>query len=836
MIDTALEDAAGHLERGQALMAVRRIVECYSLAAVDLSEEPQSTPEQFRLLAATLRLPDAGSAGWWLRVGMLWEQTGAMSLASACVGTARSLIDAGSRVTEEELLGIAEWSARRSCQQREPQAAITQQHRPELAPDRAARLALVFGSWKSRKSGPRDFSHISALAGKGDKESALVAALAKNREWNQRLMMTRWWYELRLYSAAIEQFFDVAAEESIEEWLPSNEGISGLLACGRSFQMIGDDVSAYAAFQVASWISGRASVQGENNKENDLAKTISEALEEVSGAKGLLHTRAHAHFWRGSGSYIVDFLLKVRAGTRAFSYFHERVQTLRQIFPEDALRLQIRGYRDAACWLRGGFPRRRRARSDVFQQLASRCEGRALPALAPTPLSAVQSSARPHRSGINLERPHKGMLRFVGQGQGHNGIAVPLGFRAGPVATRVTLPMGAGHRLVALGTKLDEMLPAAAVRKLVDQGCRVLWIDRSERTPYLRNSLPPGTARITAGTAVTNECRRWLIDAGNSAIIKRNLLAPNGVTPGYPWRAELDDLIHELWSQLSSDDLWRFIQGSPAEGVVKYVLDLVTGRTTDTLTGPESLRRLVSLMEIMRRVTDDLRMACRMAWEVPPESVGITESAGSLAYMQLPAQAAGNVGLTALLALNSFLETAAEPRDGAGEGDDFEISYRKVRPQSVSGSALPADEDDDQHDPEDDDDDEIVSSRERNDWVRHSLLAAQHNYSVCVVLSGNWSDDIGAALDVLGRYQAVAPHGAVLCFPDAGSPAQRPRLREYSDNLLLGALDETSIRSLDIALGTSVSGRHSSGRAARSCTLLTTCHERVIHTPVVIWS
>ncbi len=145
-----------------------------------------------------------------------------------------------------------------------------------------------------------------------------MAALNSERVAEERLTMTDWWYQCRNYPAAIEQFFDVSAESGIVEWIGSYEGGVGLIACGRSFQLLGDMSAAFACYRLAE-VFQKMPVDDVQNEYNDArARVIADIADGLSEVK--CHDtarRSRGAFWLGGGSHIVAHLLANGARTRA---------------------------------------------------------------------------------------------------------------------------------------------------------------------------------------------------------------------------------------------------------------------------------------------------------------------------------------------------------------------------------------------------------------------------------------------------------------------------------------------------------------------------------------
>jgi hypothetical protein len=148
-------------------------------------------------------------------------------------------------------------------------------------------MALLFG----RGDPGQVLNHLNSLAKSDQLFASLLCITGQHLDFSRSDLVWRW-YEAGEYRAAIEEFLFCVADQQLATWLPSWS--SPLIYCGLALRNLGDQISAYAAFRLATFFEVKPKEILQEEREDaearkpSVAQIAAEHAAELEWARGLL--------------------------------------------------------------------------------------------------------------------------------------------------------------------------------------------------------------------------------------------------------------------------------------------------------------------------------------------------------------------------------------------------------------------------------------------------------------------------------------------------------------------------------------------------------------------
>jgi hypothetical protein len=677
-------------------------------------------------LLELLRTVHADDVSWWRKVSEQWQQVAMAATSRACALRGRRLAAMGLTTRWEDLTALsllARRPAAPSGSSGPTREASGARIAPEPRSDKTQRMLLLWGRGDRARVRERLDRLRKEPPSARDLTAILLCITGGQSPQLYRYFRLEMWHFAGEHRAAIEEFFATIHGSSLMGWLDDDAAQVGAYLCGVSLLALGDAVSAYACFYLATLFYTKPEGAASESSSTEYLQLAATEAERLSWAAECLHDTDSRFFLHAQGWRTLSWFSEHGIAGRWWRY-DEAASGLRELYPIRISRA-IAPVARRNGWLMSEL-------TDLPRLLPS---DQALH--PPRALPAARDSAPPGAARLaQLASPPR--LRFAqAPTPASRAARFRIGFMKGADLkhTEEHIRLEPGHIGLALGTAADDHLVASIAHQLADDGWSVLWLRRPSQhdAPQSVGPSVSDLVRLRPGNDFTPLGRGFLADVAADHMLRRSVAAYMAATVGGTASSLVAACMNALLMHAHKNDLWE-IMTSERHGSSRAAAQIVSSELDLDLRSPTDLRRAALRIRIMTRAVDLLAAALRIACIRPESDV---KRRGML--VDLPGSATGPEALLGLLAAGSLLRSAERDPDLVRDDDaapavtdleDFELSPRP-RPPGLSSERVRA----------------LLRRAERaepdppNPWRTEGLLASGGRAQLCIIASETLGDD-----------------------------------------------------------------------------------------------
>jgi hypothetical protein len=720
------------------------------------------------------------------------------------VAEARKLAESDGASWDDVSELVALQAVPRPAEPRRPSALLREQRSKKRQ-----RLRLLFGYGDSAEiiaklnkifgqSGDRNF----------DLRTVLSCLTTPDPPRVDRAFFVQAWYRAGECRAAIEELLESLADRRSSPVGESQEHAHGFLYGGLALQAVGDPISAWACFRLATHFDMRepnAPPRGRDEKSNvfDMA---ADYLKRLEGAEQQLDSPSVSLEYRARGLEIPEWFSRNRLAGRWLNYAKDRIDS----FDSARHRRTVRAVAEQNGWLPELLPI---DDSSIPRPPSFRL---GVPAVLP-----LREHPADRRIPYPLHPPEP-LPRFS-DGPRSPSARLNLGFTKGPRATAASVELEPGSAILLTSHVAKDDLCLSLATQLQRQGWTVLWVRRTSGGPG--TGALPTWLDIRCGVEMNDVVKTFLavLTLGNSTrlALRQRLRAsfPSAEDPAAS--ACIDELLRCLSDAMpcleSATEL-------PARREAARIAGRVANLSFDTA---RDIRRLALLVSLLTRILVALRKSLRTALTVPPDDSG-SKIDGVMLDVSEGDELSASV--LSILAAASLVGTASQVSGAASQSgpvydhvpDDFDLAIRKRAEAPSSSVRRP-------HPPRAD-----SGLLEDNYWVDANVLASGTPARVCVLAQGVSPQDWRCLRAVLRSGELGNDHAIIGAVDWISGKASDPAGLADCSTYVIRDLSPAQRTTFEIASGIKLTPNPDVLRDHES-TLLTVQSNAVRQSQILVW-
>jgi hypothetical protein len=694
---------------------------------------------------------------WWVSITKAWESLGYQALSYVCAQQARRKIEEGGAVSWTDLQYLASLE-RKSYTPHTPNFSALHVA-PEARKRKQARLQLLFSRGPDAQLG----EYIQALWQNADISTAIFCGMADRVLTSDHHWLISALYKVGEPRAAIDEFFTLIVDRSLKNWLQELQ--EQLMVCGLALRDLHDDVTAFACFQLVSWMHPEARTgAGEEANPSHVAHDHAQRLQ---WAETLLDTMEPSVGWSPAGPQIGQWLWTQGLPGYYLRYLRH-ADNIFQVYSSALITRQLRRMGKQYGWLESTLPdwsRRRRDNNTVpigFLEPPS-----TFPELSRATNHCLRESV-----GKGTTNPTRNCRRFtsvvetfalpdlvkkdamcpsIAACNVHIGfsLAEETGLSLAEGTKHASLPLSPLAPVLCIGEFTTRNFYNSIISQILRQGMKVVWVHKEEETASETVAMPePSWMSITYGNETSPESLQWCRDLAKSQVLRQSVhhvlapLLPPCRDPAAPACLDL------LLTKMTEDNVWQALTHYSRQQLHEVAVSIVDEGAQLSFRHPRDLRRAAALIGYVRHALEALHHACMIQCLSPYSYEGNSGEEQRLVYQEpegifiyLKPKDSLRAALLGILSLGSLLHTENQARISTEEtadplqNYDFQIRKRGASPQDDESSS-PFEETG------------IVTHRQSrrntehfsrdNPWVARRILSPDADSTFCILLSGMW--------------------------------------------------------------------------------------------------